>query len=91
MIACSVDSHYTHAEYTKKPRDQGGLGEMQIPMLSDLTKQISKDFGVITQDNAISLRGTFLIDPKGVLRHSSINDLPVGRNVDETLRLVQAF
>mmetsp|Transcript_5011 Transcript_5011/g.4586 ORF Transcript_5011/g.4586 Transcript_5011/m.4586 type:complete len:121 (-) Transcript_5011:10-372(-) len=78
-------------EYTKKPRDQGGLGKMDIPLLSDLTKQISKDYGVITQDDALSLRGTFIIDGKGILRHSSINDGPVGRNIDETLRLVQAF
>ena len=91
LIACSVDSHFTHMEYTKKPRDQGGLGNMDIPMLSDLNKQIAKDYGVITQDDAVSLRGTFIIDGKGVLRHSSINDLPVGRSPEETLRLVQAF
>jgi peroxiredoxin (alkyl hydroperoxide reductase subunit C) len=91
LIACSVDSHYTHAEYTKKARDQGGLGKMDIPLLSDLTKQISKDYGVITTDNAYSLRGTFIIDGKGILKHASINDAPVGRNVDEVLRLVQAF
>ena len=64
---------------------------MQIPMLSDLTKEISKDYGVLTPNGAISFRGTFIIDDKGILRHSSINDLPVGRNPDETLRLVQAF
>ena len=91
LIACSVDSHFTHAEYTKKPRAEGGLGPMSIPMLSDLTKTISKDYGVITPDGAISFRGTFIIDKKGILRHSSCNDLPVGRNPDEVLRTVQAF
>lgn len=91
LIACSVDSHFTHMEYTKKARADGGIGPMDIPMLSDLTKSISKDYGVLTPDGAISFRGTFIIDNKGVLRHSSINDLPVGRNPEETLRLVQAF
>ena len=78
-------------EYTKKPRSEGGLGEMSIPMLSDLTKKISDDYGVLTPDKAISFRGTFIIDKSGILRHSSVNDLPVGRNPDETLRLVKAF
>ena len=91
LIACSVDSHFTHMEYTKKPRAEGGLGEMSIPMLSDLTKKISEDYGVLTPDNAIAFRGTFIIDKSGILRHSSINDLPVGRNPEETLRLVKAF
>ena len=91
LIACSVDSHFTHAEYTKKPRAEGGLGPMSIPMLSDLTKSISKDYGVLTPDGAISFRGTFIIDKKGILRHTSCNDLPVGRNPEEVLRTVQAF
>ena len=91
VISCSVDSHFTHMEYANKPRSKGGLGEMDIPMLSDLTKSISSDYGVLTPDGAISFRGTFIIDKSGILRHSSINDLPVGRNPDETLRLVKAF
>ena len=91
LIACSVDSHFTHAEYAKKSRATGGLGDMDIPMLSDLTKSISKDYGVLTPDDAISFRGTFIIDKSGILRHTSVNDLPVGRNPDETLRLVKAF
>ena len=78
-------------EYSKKPRSEGGLGEMQIPILADITKSISKDYGVLTPDGAISFRGTFIIDKNGILRHSSVNDLPVGRNPDETLRLVKAF
>ena len=91
LIACSVDSHFSHMEYTKKARSDGGLGDMDIPMLSDLTKDISRDYGVLTPDGAISFRGTFIIDKTGILRHSSVNDLPVGRNPDETLRLVKAF
>merc|ERR1719183_3453688 len=91
LIACSVDSHFTHMAYTQVSRDKGGLGDMDIPMLSDLGKNISNDYGVLTPDGAISFRGTFIIDKSGILRHSSINDLPVGRNPDETLRLVKAF
>lgn len=78
-------------EYTNKARADGGIGPMDIPMLSDLTKSISSDYGVLTPDGAISFRGTFIIDKSGILRHSSINDLPVGRSPEETLRLVQAF
>lgn len=64
---------------------------MDIPMLADLTKQVSKDYGCLTPDGAISFRATYIIDDKGILRHSSINDTPVGRDIDETLRLVKAF
>ena len=64
---------------------------MKIPILSDINKSISSDYGVLLPEQGISLRGLFLIDPKGILRQITINDLPVGRNVDETLRLIQAF
>ena len=70
VIACSVDSHFTHMEYTKKARSDGGIGEMDIPMLSDLTKTISSDYGALTPDGAISFRSTFIIDKSGILRHS---------------------
>ncbi|XP_005946241.1 peroxiredoxin-like [Haplochromis burtoni] len=73
------------------PRKQGGLGNMKIPLVSDLSKSISKEYGVLKEDEGISFRGLFVIDDKGVLRQITINDLPVGRSVDETLRLVQAF
>jgi alkyl hydroperoxide reductase subunit AhpC len=94
LIACSVDSIFSHREYTLKPRDNGGLGKMQIPILSDINKQIGKDYGVYLDhsgDEGVNLRGTFIIDREGILRHISINDLPVGRNSKEILRLVQAF
>ncbi len=64
---------------------------MQIPMLADQTHQISKDYGCLIEDEGISFRATYIIDDKGILRHMTIGDLPVGRNVDEVLRLVQAF
>merc|ERR1711937_153403 len=91
VVAASVDSHFTHLAWTQTPRKEGGLGEMKIPLLSDLTKKMSKDYGVLLEDQGISLRGLFIINPEGILRQITMNDLPVGRDVDETLRLVQAF
>jgi alkyl hydroperoxide reductase subunit AhpC len=72
-------------------RKEGGLGEMKIPVLADTTHQISKDYGVLKEDEGIAFRGLFIISDKGIVRQITINDLPVGRDVDETLRLVQAF
>ncbi|CAI8048679.1 Peroxiredoxin-4, partial [Geodia barretti] len=91
VVACSVDSKYTHYAWINTPREDGGLAGLQMPLLSDLTKQIAKDYGVLLEDEGISLRGLFIIDRKGILRQITMNDLPVGRSVDETLRLVQAF
>ncbi|KAG1714822.1 Peroxiredoxin-4 [Nymphon striatum] len=91
VVACSVDSQFTHLAWINTPRKQGGLGPMQIPLLSDITHQISKDYGVLLEDLGHTLRGLFIIDDKGTLRQITMNDLPVGRSVDETLRLVQAF
>ena len=94
IIGCSIDSAFSHREYALKPRKNGGLAPVNIPLLSVISHEISKDFGVYVdsgKDKGVALRGTFIIDGSGILRHSSINDLSVGRNVDETLRLVQAF
>lgn len=94
VIGCSVDSQFAHMEYTKKDRKKGGLGPMQMPLLSDITKQIARDYGCLIEDGpdaGVAFRATFIIDGNGILRHSSVSDLPVGRNVNETLRLVRAF
>lgn len=91
VIACSVDSHFTHLAWINTPRKEGGLGKVNIPLLSDLNHNISKDYGVFLEEQGHTLRGLFIIDHKGVLRQITMNDLPVGRSVDETLRLVQAF
>uniref|UniRef100_A0A4Q8K657 thioredoxin-dependent peroxiredoxin n=2 Tax=Liphistius thaleban TaxID=1905330 RepID=A0A4Q8K657_9ARAC len=91
VVACSVDSPFTHLAWINTPRKVGGLGPINIPLLSDLTHQISKDYGVYLEDLGHTLRGLFIVDDKGVLRQITMNDLPVGRSVDETLRLVQAF
>ena len=94
VIGASIDSHFTHMEYTKKDKKVGGLGKMDIPLIADVTKEISKKYGCLIEDGddaGIAFRATYIIDDKGILRHISISDLPVGRNVEETLRLVQAF
>ncbi|KAF9971462.1 C-terminal domain of 1-Cys peroxiredoxin [Actinomortierella ambigua] len=91
VLACSCDSEYSHLAWVNTPRTQGGLGEMKIPILADFTKKIATDYGVLKEDDGVAFRGLFIIDPKQVVRQITINDLPVGRNVDETLRLVEAF
>merc|ERR1712179_465889 len=90
-FVCPTDSTYSHLAWTEKSRKEGGLGKMNIPMLADLNHNISRDYGVLLEEEGIALRGLFVIDGKGILRQVTVNDLPVGRSVDETLRLVQAF
>lgn len=91
VVACSTDSHFSHLAWINTPRKQGGLGDMKIPILADRTQEISKTYGVLKEDEGVTFRALFIIDDKGNLRQITINDLPVGRSVDETLRLVQAF
>ena len=90
IIGVSVDSHFSHLAWRNAPRDQGGLGSIQYPLVADLSKQIARDYDVLT-DETVALRGLFLIDQKGVVRHQVVNDLPLGRSVDEALRMVQAL
>lgn len=90
LLSCSVDSHYTHLAWRQRLRNEGGLGEIAYPMLADLNKHISRDYGVLL-DGGVSLRGLFLIDKEGVVRHQLVNDLPLGRSVDEALRMVEAL
>ncbi len=90
VIGVSVDSVFTHLAWKQTPRKQGGIGEIRYPLVADLTKKISSDYGVLTE-GGVALRGTFIIDPKGIVRQATINDLPVGRNIDEAIRLVKAF
>ncbi|XP_054418509.1 LOW QUALITY PROTEIN: thioredoxin-dependent peroxide reductase, mitochondrial-like [Pteronotus mesoamericanus] len=91
VVAISVDSHFSHLAWTNTPRKNGSLGHMNIALLSDLTKQISRVYGVLLEGPGLALSGLFIIDPNGVIKHLSVKDLPVGRNVEETLRLVKAF
>lgn len=91
VLGCSVDSHFTHLAWRNTPRRQGGIGPIRYPLVSDLTKQISRDFGVLLEDGGVALRGLFLIDKQGIVRHALINDLPIGRSIDEALRVLDAL
>nr|NP_001027810.1 peroxiredoxin-like [Ciona intestinalis]BAD38621.1 peroxiredoxin-like [Ciona intestinalis] len=91
VLACSTDSHFSHLAWTNIPRKKGGIGNMKIPLIADKNCAISKDYGVLMEGSGIAFRGLFIIDTMGILRQITINDLPVGRSVDETLRLVKAF
>ncbi|KAK2712013.1 peroxiredoxin-like [Artemia franciscana] len=91
VVGASTDSHFSHLAWINTPRKEGGLGGIKYPLLSDFNKQIAKDYGVLIENAGLALRGLFIIDPNGVVKQITINDLPVGRSVEETLRLVKAF
>ena len=90
ILSCSVDSHFTHLAWRNTPRTQGGLGEIRYPMIADLDKKISADYDVLL-GGGVALRGLFLIDREGIVRHQVVNDLPLGRSVDEAIRMVDAL
>lgn len=90
LIAASTDTPEVHQAWIRTPRKRGGLGYMQIPILADVTKEIAARYGVLKRDAGIALRGTYLINPEGIVEHVTINNFPVGRSVDETLRTLQA-
>lgn len=90
LIGISVDSQYTHYAWKNTAVDKGGIGNVQFPLVADLTKSIARSYDVLTGD-AVAYRGTFIIDKKGIVRHQLINDLPLGRNVEETIRTLDAL
>lgn len=91
VVGVSIDSQFTHLAWKKTPQEEGGLGNVKFPMVADVTKKISRDYGVLIEDAGVALRGSFLIDKDFKVRHAVINDLPLGRNVDEALRMVDAL
>lgn len=91
LIACSVDSHFSHLAWLNIPRNQGGIKGVEYPLLSDVNKEASRAYGVLKEDEGIAYRGLFLIDCGGIVRHQVINDLPLGRSVDEALRMIDAL
>lgn len=91
VVGCSTDSHFSHLAWVNTPRKHGGLGNMNLPLLADKSGDIARRYGVLIEEEGIAFRGLFIVDGKGNLRQITINDLPVGRSVDEALRLVQAF
>ncbi len=90
VIGVSIDSHFTHLAWKNTPVEKGGIGKVGYPMVADLDKSISQNYGVLL-DAGIALRGSFLLDKDGTVRHAVINDLPLGRNIDEMLRVVDAM
>ena len=90
VIGVSVDSQFSHFAWRETPVNQGGIGRINFPLVADLDKKIAKNYDVLF-GKAVALRGSFLIDAKGIVRHAVINDLPLGRNVDEMIRMVDAM
>ena len=90
VVGISVDSQFTHFAWKQVEPAKGGIGDIQFPLVADLSKSIAADYGVLL-DAGIALRGLFLIDKDGIVRHSVVNDLPLGRSVDEALRMVDAL
>ncbi|MBF0255167.1 MAG: peroxiredoxin C [Gammaproteobacteria bacterium] len=91
VIGISIDSQYTHNAWRNTPVKAGGIGPVRYPLVADLTHNICKAYDVETPNGAVAFRGSFLIDKSGVVRHQLVNDLPLGRNVDEMLRMVDAL
>ena len=90
LLGVSVDSHFTHLAWRDTEVKRGGIGKIRYPLVSDIKKEIAKAYGVLHNDS-VALRGLFLIDREGVVRHAVVNDLPLGRNVDEALRMLDAL
>lgn len=91
IVGCSVDSCFSHLAWLNTPRSQGGIAGIQYPILSDIKKELSRDYLVLKEDEGIAYRGLFLIDKKGFVRHQVVNDLPLGRSIDEALRMLDAL
>ncbi len=89
VVGISVDSQFSHFAWRETPVKKGGIGSINFPLVADITKNIARDYDVLLNDE-VALRGSFLIDNKGIVRHAVINDLPLGRNVDEMLRMIDA-
>lgn len=91
IVACSVDSVFTHKAWLDTPRNKGGIQGVTYPILSDLTKNITRSYNILDEEEGIALRGLFLIDREGIIRHQLVNDLPIGRSVDEVIRTLDAL
>ncbi len=90
VVGVSIDSYFTHLAWKNTPVNEGGIGQIRYPLVADLDKKISRQYGVLLPEG-IALRGTFLLDREGVIRHAVLNDLPLGRNVEEAMRMLDAL
>lgn len=91
ILGVSTDSVYSHRAWIKTPESEGGLGPINYPLASDITKEVARAYGVLNEEEGVALRGTFIIDPEGIIRYQVVHDDNVGRNVDETLRVLEAL
>lgn len=91
VIGCSVDSAFSHLAWVNTPKAKGGIEGVTYPLVADLNKQIARDYHVLNEEEGVAYRGLFLMDKNGVIRHQLVNDLPLGRSVDEALRLLDAL
>jgi peroxiredoxin (alkyl hydroperoxide reductase subunit C) len=91
ILGVSTDSKYSHRAWIRTPRSENGLGDIKFPLGADTTHKVSRDYGVLIEEEGIALRGLFIIDPEGIVRYQVVTDLNVGRSVDETLRVLQAL
>jgi len=91
VIGVSIDSHFTHNAWRNTPINKGGIGPVRYPLVADMTHAICKAYDVETPNGAVAFRGSFLIDKGGIVRHQVVNDLPLGRNIDEMIRMVDAL
>ena len=91
VIGISIDSQYTHLAWRNTPIDNGGIGNVKYPLVADTAHTICRNYGIETTDGSVALRGSFLIDKAGIVRHQLVNDLPLGRNIDEALRTIDAL
>ncbi|TQV65478.1 MAG: peroxiredoxin [Halothiobacillaceae bacterium] len=91
VIGVSIDSHFTHNAWRNTPIDKGGIGPVRYTLVADMNHAICKAFDVETPDGNVAYRGSFLIDKAGVVRHQVVNDLPLGRNIDEMIRMIDAL
>jgi len=91
VLGVSTDSIYSHLAWMNTPRDKHGLGQLNFPLASDITKSVARDYGVLIEEQGIALRGLYIIDPEGVLQYSVVNNLNIGRSTEETLRILLAL
>ena len=91
VLGVSTDSVYSHRAWIKASKSEGGLGDLRYPLASDITKQVAQSYGVLIEEQGISLRGLFIIDPEGIVRYQVVSDLNVGRSVDEIIRVLHGL
>ena len=91
LLGVSVDSVHTHLAWMRTPRDEAGVGELNYPLLSDIHRTIATDYDVLKEDEGVTFRGVFIIDPDGICQSATVNNLPVGRSVDEVLRTLKGY